>query len=122
MATTDTIAFEVTGDAIPKQSFRYGNKHGYTPEPVRAWETTVAWKAAEAMTGRAPLTNHLRMKLLFFLGNRRRRDCDNLAKPVLDGCKAGGLYNDDSQIMDLHITKSFTTPAAARVLVSVEEM
>lgn len=122
MATTEPILFVVSGDAIPKQSFRYGRKHGYTPEPVRAWESTVAWKAAEAMTGRAPLTNHLRMKLLFFLGNRRRRDCDNLAKPVLDGCKAGGLYNDDSQIMELYITKSFTTPAAARVLVNVEEI
>lgn len=122
MATTDEICFEIKGEPVPKQSFRYGKKHGYTPEPVRAWETTVAWKAAEAMTGRAPLTNHLRMKLHFYLGNRRRRDCDNLAKPVLDGCKCGGLYADDSQIMDLHITKSFTTPAAARVLVSVEEM
>ena len=122
MATTDAIAFEVTGDAIPKQSFRYGRKHGYTPEPVRTWETTVAWKAAEAMTGRAPLTGHIRMKLLFKLGNRRRRDVDNLAKPVLDGCKAGGMYKDDSQIVDLHITKSFTAPTAASVLVTVEEM
>ena len=122
MATDNHVAFKVSGDAVPKQSFRYGNKHGYTPEPVRAWESTVAWKAAEAMTGRAPLNGYLRMTLHFYLGNRRRRDCDNLAKPVLDGCKAGGLYNDDSQIMELYITKSFATPAAARVLVSVEEL
>lgn len=122
MATTDPILFVVEGDAVPKQSFRYGRKHGYTPEPVRAWESTVAWKAAEAMTGRAPLTGHICMKLHFYLGNRRRRDCDNLAKPVLDGCKAGGLYQDDSQIMDLHITKSFTTPLASRLLVTVEEV
>lgn len=122
MATTDAIAFEVTGDAIPKQSFRYGRKHGYTPEPVRTWETTIAWKAAEAMTGRAPLNGYLRMTLHFYLGNRRRRDCDNLAKPVLDGCRAGGLYGDDSQIIELHITKHYVKPEAARICVFVEEV
>jgi len=89
---------------------------------VRTWETTVAWKAAEAMTGRAPLNGYLRITLHFYLGNRRRRDCDNLAKPVLDGCRAGGLYGDDSQIIELHITKHYVKPEAARICVFVEEV
>lgn len=33
----------------------------------------------------------------------RRRDCDNYCKGLLDALGAVGLYDDDSQIIDLHI-------------------
>lgn len=33
----------------------------------------------------------------------RRRDCDNYCKGLLDALGSAGLYNDDSQIIDLHI-------------------
>lgn len=33
----------------------------------------------------------------------RRRDCDNYCKGLLDSLGAAGLYDDDSQIIDLHI-------------------
>ncbi len=33
----------------------------------------------------------------------RRRDCDNYCKGLLDALGAVGLYEDDSQIIDLHI-------------------
>ena len=33
----------------------------------------------------------------------RRRDCDNYCKGLLDALGSAGLYDDDSQIIDLHI-------------------
>lgn len=115
------IAFEVQGQPVAKQSFRYGNGHGYQPDRVTAWETAVAWAAAQAMTGRAPLTGPLSVRLDFHLPSRRKVDCDNLAKAALDGCTQGGLFADDSQIVDLHIFKHFVTRDAARLEVQAQQ-
>lgn len=115
------IVFDVIGDAVPKQSFRYGNGHGYQPDRVTAWETAVAWAAAQAMTGRAPLTGPLSVRLDFHLPTRRRVDCDNLAKAALDGCTQGGLMADDSQIVDLHIVKHYVKRDAAGLTVRVTQ-
>ncbi len=37
--------------------------------------------------------------------DRRGRDLDNLLKPVLDALMHAGLYDDDSQIIDLRIRR-----------------
>lgn len=115
------VAFEVQGQPVAKQSFRYGNGHGYQPDRVTSWEAAVAWAAAQAMTGRAPLTGPLCVRLDFYLPSRRRVDCDNLAKCALDGCAQGGLFGDDSQIVNLHIVKHFATRDAARLTVQAEQ-
>lgn len=36
--------------------------------------------------------------------DRRRRDLDNLLKPILDVCTRGKVWADDVQVRDLHIT------------------
>jgi len=114
------IVFDVIGDAVPKQSFRYGNGHGYTPDHVKAWAGQVAWAAAQAMTGRPSMTGPVRMRLDFYLENRRVRDCDNLSKNVLDACKDGGLYANDNQVTDLHIVKHYVKRGEGRVSVKAE--
>ena len=35
--------------------------------------------------------------------DKRRRDIDNLLKPILDALGQYGVYEDDSQIIDLRI-------------------
>jgi len=35
--------------------------------------------------------------------DNRRRDLDNLLKAALDGCTHAGVWEDDSNIIDLHI-------------------
>lgn len=35
--------------------------------------------------------------------DNRRRDLDNLLKAALDGCTHAGVWEDDSNIVDLHI-------------------
>lgn len=46
---------------------------------------------------------HLKVEIEAFRPDKRRRDLDNLLKATLDGLAHAGVYEDDSQIVDLHI-------------------
>jgi crossover junction endodeoxyribonuclease RusA len=45
----------------------------------------------------------LRVVIEAWRPDKRRRDLDNLLKATLDGLAHAGVYDDDSQIMDLRI-------------------
>jgi crossover junction endodeoxyribonuclease RusA len=45
----------------------------------------------------------LRVVIEAFRPDNRRRDLDNLLKAVLDGCTHAGVWEDDSNIVDLRI-------------------
>ena len=55
-----------------------------------------------------------------FPPDRRRRDLDNIQKPVLDALEHAGVYADDSQI-DLLVTRRREAVPDGRLLVTVEE-
>jgi Holliday junction resolvase RusA-like endonuclease len=96
------IAFTVVGTPVPKQSFKAAAGHGYTPAYVKAWQTAVGWGARVAMGDREMLTGDLVVTLRFVVPDRRRRDAENLSKPVLDGCNSI-VFADDSQVCELHV-------------------
>ena len=48
-------------------------------------------------------TGKLRVVIEAFRPDNRRRDLDNLLKAVLDGCTHAGVWEDDSNIVDLRI-------------------
>jgi crossover junction endodeoxyribonuclease RusA len=48
-------------------------------------------------------TGPLRVVIEAWRPDKRRRDLDNLLKATLDGLAHAGVYDDDSQIVDLHI-------------------
>ena len=56
-----------------------------------------------------------------FPPDRRRRDLDNLQKPVLDALEHAGVYEDDSQI-DLLITRRREVVPEGRLLVNVMDL
>jgi Holliday junction resolvase RusA-like endonuclease len=53
--------------------------------------------AQRVQAGR-PLTGRLAVHLQVFPPDKRRRDLDNLQKPLLDALQHAGVYEDDSQI------------------------
>ena len=55
-----------------------------------------------------------------FPPDRRRRDLDNIQKPVLDALEHAGVYADDSQI-DLLVTRRREAVPEGRLLVTVDE-
>lgn len=56
------------------------------------------------------LTGKLAVTMVANEPNRIRRDIDNLPKAVLDSLKKAGVYEDDFDIDDLHITRGRIVP------------
>ncbi len=53
--------------------------------------------------------------------DKRKRDLDNLLKPVLDVLQTSGILEDDSQVEDLHIQRFYPSkPGRVEILVSSE--
>lgn len=93
--TTLTIPFPPSVNAYWRQ-FR-----GRTIVSARGREYRSAVVAA--MIGTQPIAGPLSVWIVARQPDKRRRDLDNLCKCALDGMKAGGAYEDDSQIHRLLI-------------------
>ncbi len=51
------------------------------------------------------LEGRLFLQIMAYPPDRRRRDLDNLLKVTIDSIESAGLFDDDSQIDDLHIRR-----------------
>lgn len=95
--------------------------HMFTPDETRAWEKTVGLHARAARSRERNWPSFsdalFRVELRFTLPDRRRRDLDNLAKAVLDGCNKV-LWHDDAQVAELHIVRILKHPRPG-VMISV---
>lgn len=56
---------------------------------------------------KAPFDCPLRVRIVLYFGDKRRRDIDNYNKIVLDSL-SGIIYEDDCQIMHLSIVKRYS--------------
>lgn len=68
-----------------------------------------------------PAGGRIALAMDAFPPDRRRRDLDNLQKPVLDALQHAGVYEDDSQI-DLLITRRREVVPEGRLLVDVVDL
>lgn len=68
------------------------------------------------------LTGPLWVRIEFYPPDKRRRDLDNLLKPLLDALAYGGVYEDDSQIDRLEISRCFDDRHKGEVLVNVQSI
>ena len=67
-----------------------------------------------------PLSGRIALAMDAFPPDHRRRDLDNIQKPVLDALEHAGVYADDSQI-DLLVTRRREAVSGGRLLVTVDE-
>lgn len=63
-----------------------------------------------------PLAGRLRVTVFAWVPDARKRDLDNLLKPLLDACTHAGVWVDDSQIIDLRIVRRGVLADGAIVL------
>ena len=68
----------------------------------RLYQTAVA---EQVVTQSCPKfgDKNIKVTIAAYRPDKRRRDLDNLPKAVLDGMCSAGVYDDDSQIVDLRI-------------------
>ena len=111
----------VEGEPRPKQSFkisRHDNRFvGYTPKAIKDWSDVIT---AKAKLCNVMVSGLLKVELMFYLSNKRKVDCDNLSKLVLDALQ-GVVYKNDSSVVDLHIIKRVNKQCPG-VLIRISEV
>jgi len=68
-----------------------------------------------------PAGGRIALAMDAFPPDRRRRDLDNIQKPVLDALEHAGVYVDDSQI-DLLITRRCESTKDGRLDIRIDEL
>jgi Holliday junction resolvase RusA-like endonuclease len=133
------VTFKVDANPVGKQRARYVKRgnfvQAYTPEKTRTYETLIRDAAIEAMGTSEPLEtpvtlylyirvpipkSHSKKKVEACLNGLdqpiKKPDASNILKSVEDGMN-GIVYKDDSQIINLHVTKVYSTLAGVDVCV-----
>lgn len=113
------IEFTVPGEPAVKSRPRVTrNGHTYTPKNTVDGEKAV--QEVFDTLGVAPFESDVVVEIEFYLGNRRRKDIDNLAKLVTDALNKRA-YVDDYLIASLWALRVYVSPDRARTVVRVME-
>lgn len=133
------LFFTVYGPPVPKGRPRFAKQGNfvktYTPEKTKSYESEVAMMAKAAMGASKPLFSpleafiHLTFPIPDSYSKKRSQAClsgeekhtkkpdaDNCAKALIDGMQ-GIVFDNDSQIISLHIHKTYGEIAKAEILV-----
>ena len=136
---TMMITFKVDGVPVPKGRARYvrrGNHIStYTPEKTRTYETLIKDAARQAMGAsehqetpvnlylyiRVPIPATATKKRLQAIADgsekpTKKPDASNVLKSVEDGMN-GVVYKDDSQIVNIHVTKVYSSEPGVDICV-----
>jgi Holliday junction resolvase RusA-like endonuclease len=136
---TFMVTFKVDANPVGKQRARYARRgnfvQAYTPEKTRTYETLIRDSAIEAMGSSEPLETpvnlylYIRVPIPKSYSKKKVEDClngldkpirkpdaSNILKSVEDGMN-GIVYKDDSQIVNLHVTKVYSSLAGVDICV-----
>jgi Holliday junction resolvase RusA-like endonuclease len=133
------VTFKVDATPVPKARARYvrrGNHIStYTPEKTRTYETLIRDAAIEAMGTSEPLETpvtlylHIRVPIPKSCTKKRleaiqngsekpikKPDASNVLKSVEDAMN-GVVYKDDSQIVNIHVSKVYSSVSGVDVCI-----
>ena len=136
---TFMVTFAVNANPVGKQRARYVKRGNfvstYTPEKTRTYETLIKEAAIEAMGSSEPLETPVSLYLYIRVpipksyskkkvegclnGSEkpiRKPDSSNILKSIEDGMNSI-VYRDDSQIVNHHVTKVYSTLAGVDICV-----
>ena len=77
-------------------------------------------KVACAAAGIRLLAGAVSLTVTLVPGDRRRRDIDNVLKPLLDALTHGGAWADDSQVKRLIVAMADPEPKQGRCIVTID--
>jgi len=125
------VTFKVDADPVGKQRARYAKRGNfvqtYTPDKTRNYESLIKEAAIEAMGSSEPLETPVTLYLYIRVpipasaskkklqaissGQEKptkKPDASNVLKSIEDAMN-GVVYKDDSQIVNIHVTKVYST-------------
>jgi Holliday junction resolvase RusA-like endonuclease len=133
------VTFKVDADPVGKQRARYAKRGNfvqtYTPDKTRNYETLIKEAAIEAMGSSEPLETpvtlylYIRAPIPKSLPKKRIEACLNgLEKPIkkpdasnvlksVEDAMNGVVYKDDSQIVNIHVSKVYSSVSGVDVCV-----
>lgn len=128
------VTFIVRGTPAPqgsKRAFVAKGRAIMTEDNRRSapWRDSVSAAAAAEMDGALPIDGAVEVSVTFYTVRPAsvkpakrpfpsvKPDVDKLARAVLDGLTAGGVFTDDSRVVDLHAKKRYATVASAEITV-----
>lgn len=117
-----------------KERPRFANGHTYTPKETRNYEELVR-REYIAQTGGKKLSGPLKVSMFAIfpinasdsqktkyykingkIKPTKKPDCDNIAKAILDALN-GIAYDDDKQVVTLHIEKEYGAIGSVEVVI-----
>jgi len=136
---TFMVTFKVDANPVGKQRARYARRGNfistYTPEKTRTYETLIKDAAIEAMGASEPLETPVSLYLYIrapipksyskkkiadclngFEKPIKKPDASNVLKSVEDAMN-GVVYKDDTQIVNIHVTKVYSSQSGIDVCV-----
>ncbi len=121
------IHLKILIDAIPQARPRFYKGVAVDPPKCKQFKETFAWLLLREVGQYAlPFTGAVKVDIKVYRQSSKFNsaivhqygDVDNLAKGILDACN-GVIWKDDSQIVDLHVTK-FITDYVPYIILRVE--
>ena len=128
------IRFIVHENPCGKERPKFTRGHAYTPEKTRNYEELVR-REYIAQTGGQKLRGSLKVfiyakfpvnasdsqktkhsKISGEIKPIKKPDCDNIAKAILDALN-GVAYDDDKQVVRLHVEKEYGTTGSVEVVI-----
>lgn len=98
---------------------RHGSRTYLKPAGV-AFKKAVSDIVADA--GIKTITGRVSVFAVAYMPDKRRRDLDNLSKLLFDSLTGAGVYEDDCQIDDLHITRHWERVPGGQIKIVVREL
>lgn len=136
---TFMVTFKVDADPVGKQRARYAKRGNfvqtYTPDKTRNYESLIKEAAIEAMGSSEPLETpvtlylYIRAPIPKSLPKKRIEACLNgLEKPIkkpdasnvlksVEDAMNGVVYKDDSQIVNIHVSKVYSSVSGIDVCI-----
>lgn len=128
------VAFIVRGTPAPqgsKRAFVANGRAIITEDNKKSapWRDSVSAAAVDAMDGALPIDAPVEVSVTFYFVRPAsvkpakrpfpsvKPDVDKLARAVLDGLTAGGVFTDDSRVVDLTARKRYADVPSAQITV-----
>ncbi|MBQ3333632.1 MAG: RusA family crossover junction endodeoxyribonuclease [Thermoguttaceae bacterium] len=111
-----TIPWPISTNAI----WRRAGFHIHKSKRYKVFIRAVA-DALAAQVRYKTLTGKIEVWVALYPPNRKKYDCDNYVKSILDAFTLCGVWEDDSQVYLLHVTKNEIIKGGCAV-VTVEEV